>query len=222
MILDILQLVSHPDTPPAAVAGVTCSLSWQDAGNWVASFIVATPPERLKLPPAATPARTDGLWQRTCFEIFLRDPGTGAYLEFNFSPSGEWAAYRFTGYREGVQPLDLRDPWITSTDPDQFDAGMRARLTALGIDPSVVEVMLNTPMPPEVPKLPETPKQYAINAHLEDAGLAAPRDWEMGISAVIEEADGTKSYWALKHPAGKPDFHHPDCFALELPAPEAP
>jgi hypothetical protein len=39
----------------------------------------------------------------------------------------------------------------------------------------------------------------------------------MGLSAVIEEKDGTKSYWALAHPPGKPDFHHPDCFVLELP-----
>lgn len=40
-----------------------------------------------------------------------------------------------------------------------------------------------------------------------------------GLSAVIEEKDGTKSYWALAHPPGKPDFHHKDCFALTLPAP---
>jgi predicted GIY-YIG superfamily endonuclease len=40
----------------------------------------------------------------------------------------------------------------------------------------------------------------------------------IALSAVIEEKDGTKSYWALKHPPGKPDFHHPDCFALTLPA----
>ena len=47
-----------------------------------------------------------------------------------------------------------------------------------------------------------------------------PRDapWQLGLSAVIEEADGRLSYWALAHPPGKPDFHHSDCFALELPA----
>ena len=39
-----------------------------------------------------------------------------------------------------------------------------------------------------------------------------------GLSAVIEEKDGTKSYWALAHPPGKPDFHDPACFALPLPA----
>jgi hypothetical protein len=39
----------------------------------------------------------------------------------------------------------------------------------------------------------------------------------VGLSAIVEEADGTKSYWALAHPPGEPDFHHPDCFAVELP-----
>jgi len=42
----------------------------------------------------------------------------------------------------------------------------------------------------------------------------------MGLSAVIEENDGTISYWALKHPPGKPDFHHRDSFALELALPD--
>ncbi len=44
----------------------------------------------------------------------------------------------------------------------------------------------------------------------------------LGLSAVIEEQDGTKSYWALAHPAGAPDFHHADCFAIELGPPEQP
>jgi predicted GIY-YIG superfamily endonuclease len=43
--------------------------------------------------------------------------------------------------------------------------------------------------------------------------------WHIGLSAVIEEKDGTKSYWALAHPPGQPDFHHHDCFALRLEAP---
>lgn len=38
----------------------------------------------------------------------------------------------------------------------------------------------------------------------------------LALSAVVEDADGMLSYWALKHPAGRPDFHHPDAFALEL------
>ncbi len=46
--------------------------------------------------------------------------------------------------------------------------------------------------------------------------------WRVGLSAVIEETDGNKSYWALKHPPGKPDFHHSDCFALALAAASRP
>ncbi len=52
-------------------------------------------------------------------------------------------------------------------------------------------------------------------------GLPEQPDWHIGLSAVIEQMDGTKSYWALAHPPGKPDFHHRDCFALQLTPPEA-
>jgi hypothetical protein len=38
----------------------------------------------------------------------------------------------------------------------------------------------------------------------------------LAISAVVEDEQGGLAYWALKHPPGKPDFHHPDAFALEL------
>jgi hypothetical protein len=42
--------------------------------------------------------------------------------------------------------------------------------------------------------------------------------WQLGLSAVIEEKNAHKSYWALRHPQGRPDFHHSDGFALEIPA----
>ncbi len=44
----------------------------------------------------------------------------------------------------------------------------------------------------------------------------------LGLSAVIEASGGTLSYWALHHPADKPDFHNAKAFALrlELPGPE--
>jgi hypothetical protein len=38
----------------------------------------------------------------------------------------------------------------------------------------------------------------------------------VGISVVIEELNGVLSYWALRHAAGKPDFHRAEAFALEL------
>lgn len=48
--------------------------------------------------------------------------------------------------------------------------------------------------------------------------LEADAVWALGLSAILEEQDGTKSYWALAHPPGdKPDFHDPACFAAHLP-----
>jgi hypothetical protein len=38
----------------------------------------------------------------------------------------------------------------------------------------------------------------------------------IGLAAVVEAADGSLSYWALRHPPGKPDFHHREAFALAL------
>lgn len=46
--------------------------------------------------------------------------------------------------------------------------------------------------------------------------------WDFGLSAVIEEKRGAKSYWALTHPPGEPDFHHSDCFALQIPPASRP
>ena len=207
-------LVPHPGHPPRAVAGVTCSLVWQSAGAWVIDFIVGAAPELLKLPAAAVPERADDLWRHTCFELFLREPEGEAYREFNFSPSGQWAAYAFDGYRTGRRSLEVNPPSIVSNDPAQFFTGMDARLQSLGLDEESIGALLAaTPPPPAA-------MQYGLQTALEDPAMADGRDWRAGLSAIIEEADGTKSYWALAHPPGKPDFHHPDCFALELPAPD--
>jgi hypothetical protein len=43
-----------------------------------------------------------------------------------------------------------------------------------------------------------------------DSGLTAVR--RLALAAVVEDSDGRLSYWALRHPSGKPDFHHPESF----------
>lgn len=55
------------------------------------------------------------------------------------------------------------------------------------------------------------------------ATISIPADatYHLGLSAVIEEQDGNKSYWALAHPNkgldAPPDFHDPTCFLVRLP-----
>lgn len=67
------------------------------------------------------------------------------------------------------------------------------------------------------------PDRYTLQAALDLSGLPLPASggakgggWRLGLSAVIEEAGGRKSYWALAHPPGKPDFHRLDCFTCEF------
>lgn len=49
------------------------------------------------------------------------------------------------------------------------------------------------------------------------SALARATQWRLGLSAVIAEENRRLSYWALAHPPGEPDFHHPDGFTHALP-----
>jgi hypothetical protein len=57
---------------------------------------------------------------------------------------------------------------------------------------------------------------YMLQASLDLDHLQTGEPWRIGLAAIIEEMSGDRSYWALAHPPGKADFHHPDGFALEL------
>jgi hypothetical protein len=46
-----------------------------------------------------------------------------------------------------------------------------------------------------------------------------PSPLDVALAAVIEDADGALSYWALAHPGGRPDFHHPGSFSARLERP---
>jgi hypothetical protein len=61
-----------------------------------------------------------------------------------------------------------------------------------------------------------TRDRLELGAEIGQALLPHGRPLRLGLSAVVEDAGGILSYWALRHPPGKPDFHHRDTFALEL------
>jgi hypothetical protein len=90
-------LVRHPDTPAGAIHTIDAELQ-RTAEGAVATFRVSGDMARLVLPSVAAPERADGLWNTTCFELFVAGEGA-AYREFNFSPSTRWAAYNFANYR---------------------------------------------------------------------------------------------------------------------------
>lgn len=169
-------LVPHSETPGKAVEYVRASVRQSEHGLDLA-YVIGGAPDRIVVPAAATPARTDGLWRSTCVELFVQT-GASAYLEFNFSPSTAWAAYRFTDYRAGMAEAAL-------------DTVPRIMTSAEG-DALIVIARIAAPLP-----------------HATMAGL----------SVVVEETDGTRSFWALAHGDGPPDFHNAEGFIALLPAP---
>ena len=86
------------------------------------------------------------------------------------------------------------------------------------------EGMANLDMPPPLIESRAYPERYELEALIDLGGVSelARSDWRLGLSAVIEDADGDKAWWALAHPPGQPDFHHAVAFAFDLPAMERP
>lgn len=94
-------LTCHPATPctiPLTIqVGAQRDLSY---GTLKLHYQLCGNLDALLRPAPQPPGFADGLWQHTCLEAFISMPGTLAYTEFNFSPSGQWAAYSFSDYRQ--------------------------------------------------------------------------------------------------------------------------
>jgi hypothetical protein len=166
----------HPDSLCVAATRIEADIARLCPGSLILSYVVGGRIGDLRLPPVVAAARTDELWRHTCFEAFVRPSAGTTYYEFNFSPSTQWAAYRFDSHRSGMR-------------------------VATEIGTPRIEVRSNA-------------ETYTLQAELEFDGLLSPL--YLGLSAVLEETNGRKSYWALAHPPGKADFHHSDCFTLEF------
>jgi hypothetical protein len=173
------NLVPHPSSRPAYPSfKVWASVDHVASLGAIATtniwFGVGAPADRFVITESEEPGRRDELWRTTCFEAFLRGHGD-AYREWNFAPSGDWAAYDFASYRETAGGPEVAAPYIRMED----------NMTWWTLGATIAT----------------------------DAGQSL----YLGLSAVLEEKDGTKSYWALAHPnTEKPDFHLADCFTAKL------
>jgi hypothetical protein len=90
------------------------------------------------------PARADGLWNQTCFEAFIATADTPRYYELNFSPSREWAIYRFDAYRAGMSPIDVTLPpeLVIRRFDDRLELDATIRLPELNISQSARALQL--------------------------------------------------------------------------------
>jgi hypothetical protein len=114
----------HPDDRCDAVTRIEVEVARRESLLEL-RYLVSGAVDALRLPAFTEPRRGDELWQHSCFEAFIREPGAGSYLELNFAPSGEWAAYRFARYRGGRQDAQVA-PMTFEAEPGNTSYGLRA------------------------------------------------------------------------------------------------
>ena len=174
-------LLAHPSTPNNAVRSLGVHLRAEEPGVLVFQYSLDADMSRVRVPSSGAGARVDTLWKHTCFEAFVAPADAPGYHEFNFSPSLDWAIYRFSAYREGMSAAEI------GPGPE---ISVRQGADGLELQSSV---------------------RLGHLADLRDA-----RHLRIALAAVIEDEHGRLSYWGLRHPPGKPDFHHPNGFALQV------
>ncbi len=177
-------LTAHPSTPCEAIHTFEVRVQVRETDLLVLDYSVQGDLSRLRIPPPRTAQRADGLWRHMCFEAFLLTDDSPGYYELNFSPSGEWAAYRFSAYRTGMTPADG-----VGVPTTRLVSGASSLQVEAAIAVSAIQEVL----------LPQSPVPLRI-----------------ALAAVMEDSAGSVSYWAQRHAHGKPDFHHPEGFALEI------
>lgn len=129
------RLIAHPDSPCDAVAAIEVDASRPAPNRLSLRFRATGTPAGVAIPAAAPPARTGELWRHTCFEAFLKAEGSEAYLEINLAPSGQWAAYLFDGYREGMREAPLAAPPAIAFDAAEGALELSAELDLTGLLP---------------------------------------------------------------------------------------
>ncbi|MEB4590667.1 DOMON-like domain-containing protein [Candidatus Thiothrix sp. Deng01] len=182
----MLLLSCHPATPCAALHSLHATAEHIPESGLRLRYVLNGDLARILLPPPQAPVAADGLWEHTCFEAFISVQGENGYREFNFSPSSQWAAYAFSDYRQRLE-------WVANHAPE-------------------VKFSL-------APEDGKDGDRLQLDAFIAAADLPVNPDGKalvLGLTAVIETTTGEKSYWALKHPTGRPDFHQRNGFIHEI------
>lgn len=147
-----LLLLVHPSEQGSAGLSVSATLApvgSDDGPGWLLRYRLEGDIDALALPPPAVGA-ADGLWRHTCLEAFVQDGDGPGYHEFNLSPSGQWAVYRFSAERQrvaGDAPPPTGPTITTERSADSLvlqawlpDALLPARPTAIGLT-AVIETL---------------------------------------------------------------------------------
>ena len=122
-----IDLKCHPSTRADAVRAIKVVASRTAGGELRMNFRLDGDISRIRVPSPGVSRIGKELWRHTCFEAFVAVEGESAYHEFNFAPSGEWAVYAFSGYRNG----DLLENELLRPDIAVRSTGDRLELDAV-------------------------------------------------------------------------------------------
>lgn len=149
-----LRLSDHPAELNTAVDRIDVTVSRASQTLLRLRYVVTGRIADILAPPPAPPTRENNLWRTTCFEAFLSPASSSSYLELNFSPWTQWAAYDFAAYRMGMRQAPLHAP------PDIT--------LAIGPDTLTLEVAVSL-------DLPDEPYRLGLSAVIEERAGALSR-----------------------------------------------
>jgi hypothetical protein len=181
-------LAAHPSTPNEAVRALSARVRMEGADTLVFDYSLDADLSRLRVPRSLASAQTTG---------------AGARAD---------ALWKHTCFEAFLAPADA--------------AGYHEFNFSPSCDWAIYcfSAYREDMAPAKIGQAPQ------ISVHRGDAGVelearvrlesvgnlcAAPR-LKVALAAVIEDGNGRLSYWALRHGPGKPDFHHPNAFVLEV------
>lgn len=98
-----LPLQKHPKSKESSVNAISVNLIAHTDKSMSVAYSAQGDIDRLFIPPRTAGECKDNLWRTTCFEMFVGHTNSTTYWELNFSPSANWAAYKFTDYRQNRQ-----------------------------------------------------------------------------------------------------------------------
>jgi hypothetical protein len=104
-------------------------------------WFIANHRQPASIHPHARPgAFLAGLWQYDVAEIFLADPASGRYLEFNLAPNGAWWSCEFTAPRVRADEAEIAMPEVATFSELSADGSW---LAAMAIPRDLLEARLD-------------------------------------------------------------------------------
>lgn len=102
----MITLAPFTSTEATKRFNVEANLSKQSEKLLRVEFNIEGPTDLIRWPMLSdrSPQRKDELWKTTCLEVFIScgKENFGTYHEFNCATNGDWNAYDFSSYRQGM------------------------------------------------------------------------------------------------------------------------